>query len=268
MVKLILPKTSVLLFDLIFIIKYSIMNSKTDNFSDNEIIGILDQCRSFREVLGKIGYSSNGSGGYSLLKQQLGKRNIQIPKYHYYGDTKKRSSIPLIEILIENSTYTNRSGLKRRLVNEGLLEYKCKCGNIGLWEGKRLSLQLEHKNGKNNDNRIENLEFLCPNCHSQSETFSGKNNRCSKRVKKIRKSRSSDNFCICGNPIKNRSTHCKDCHHENLRKIKSRPSYGELINDITFSNYTSTGKKYGVSDNTIRKWIKIYEKEMDIHQSF
>ena len=243
------------------------MNSKTDNFSDNEIVEILAQCKSFREVLGKIGYSSNGSGGYSLLKHQLGKRNIQIPKYHYYGDPKKRTSIPLSEILIENSTYT-RACLKRRLINEGILEYKCKCGNTGMWEGKRLSLQLEHKNGKNNDNRIENIEFLCPNCHSQSETFAGKNNKCSKKIKKIRKPRISKRNCLCGKEIKYGSTQCQKCHHESLRKIKSRPTYGELINDITFSNYTSTGKKYGVSDNTIRKWIEVYEKEMNIHQSF
>jgi hypothetical protein len=244
------------------------MERKIDNFTKEEILNTLNECKSFREVLIRFGYSTNGSGGYSNLKSHLKNLEIPIPKYHFYGNGKSNPTFTLDEILIENSTYQNRGNLKKRLVKEGILEYKCKCGNIGLWEGKRLSLQLEHKNGKNNDNRIENLEFLCPNCHSQSETFSGKNNRCSKRIKKIRKPIISNNFCICGKSIKNRSTHCKECHHENLRKIKSRPSYGELINDITFSNYTATGKKYGVSDNTIRKWIEIYEKEADIHQSF
>jgi len=105
------------------------MNSKTDNFSDIEIIKILSECKSFREVLIKIGYSSNGSGGYSLLKQQLKKRGIQIPKYHYYGDGKKRSLYTLDEILVENSTYTARGRLKKRLVKEGMLEYKCVSDN-------------------------------------------------------------------------------------------------------------------------------------------
>jgi predicted RNA-binding Zn-ribbon protein involved in translation (DUF1610 family) len=82
----------------------------------------------------------------------------------------------LTEILVENSNRVDRYGLKKRLVNEGILKYKCnKCGNDGTWQGEKLSLQLEHKNGKRNDNRKENLCFLCPNCHSQTSTFAGRN---------------------------------------------------------------------------------------------
>jgi len=232
------------------------MNSKTDKFSNDEIKKILCESKSFREVLSKIGYSSNGSGGYSLVRQQLKKRNILIPKYHHYGSGKINYTYSMNEILIKDSRYTNRAVLKKRLVSEGLLEYTCRCGNTGSWEGKSLSLQLEHKNGVNNDNRLENLEFLCPNCHSQSKTFAGRNNKCSLREKRKKTQIKQINYCSCGAQIKNRSTKCQKCHHENLRKVKSRPTHQELVDLVNMIGYTATGKKYDVSDNTIRKWIK------------
>jgi 5-methylcytosine-specific restriction endonuclease McrA len=68
--------------------------------------------------------------------------------------------------------------LKSRLLKEKLIEYKCvKCGNTGEWQGEPLSLQLDHINGNNKDHRLENLRLLCPNCHSQTKTYSGKNSK-------------------------------------------------------------------------------------------
>lgn len=93
-------------------------------------------------------------------------------KTHDWSDKK-----PLEEILVENSDYQSTASLKKRLLKENLLEYKCynpKCG-ITEWLGEAITLQLEHKNGNNKDNRIENLCLLCPNCHSQTETFAGRN---------------------------------------------------------------------------------------------
>jgi len=232
------------------------MNSKTDRFSNDEIERILCESKSFREVLSKIGYSSNDSGGYSLVRQQLKKRNILIPKYHYYGSGKINYNYSMNEILIKDSQYTNRAVLKKRLVREGLLEYKCRCGNTGSWQGNSLSLQLEHKNGINNDNRLENLEFLCPNCHSQSKTFAGKNNKCSLRKKRKKPQMKQINYCSCGAQIKNRSTKCEKCHYDNLRKVKNRPPKNQLINEVNELGYRGTGKKYGVSDNSIRNWVK------------
>ncbi|HJU55368.1 MAG TPA: HNH endonuclease [Pyrinomonadaceae bacterium] len=87
--------------------------------------------------------------------------------------------IPLSEILVQHSAYTNITRLKIRLLREGFLEAKCYGRDCGLtdWHGKPLSLQLDHINGDNLDHRIENLRLLCPNCHSQTETFAGKNKR-------------------------------------------------------------------------------------------
>ncbi len=78
-------------------------------------------------------------------------------------------------ILVENSSYKS-SGLKKRLVREGVLEDLCKsCGLGPVWNGRPITLQLDHRNGVSNDHRLENLRILCPNCHSQTDTWTGRN---------------------------------------------------------------------------------------------
>lgn len=75
----------------------------------------------------------------------------------------------------EDSSYP-RHRLKERIIKENLLKYVClSCGNDGNWNNAKLTLQLDHINGVNNDHRIENLRFLCPNCHTQQDTYAAKN---------------------------------------------------------------------------------------------
>ena len=92
------------------------------------------------------------------------------------------SNIPKIsilgfeEILIENSGWTSYS-IKNRLLKEGLKERKCeRCGRTD-WEGVEIPLELHHLNGIHNDNRLENLQILCPNCHALTDNYSGKSSK-------------------------------------------------------------------------------------------
>lgn len=81
----------------------------------------------------------------------------------------------LLEDIITNKVKFSTGQLKKRLLYDGILEYKCvKCANEGEWMGEAISLELDHINGDNNDNRLENLRILCPNCHSQTPTFRNK----------------------------------------------------------------------------------------------
>lgn len=82
--------------------------------------------------------------------------------------------IPLEEILVEGSTYQSNK-LRLRLLKAGLKEYRCeKCNNTE-WNDQPIPLELNHINGDNSDNRLENLELLCPNCHAQTDSYRGKN---------------------------------------------------------------------------------------------
>ncbi len=88
------------------------------------------------------------------------------------------------KIFVENSTHP-RHRVKDRLIKENLIPHECAiCGLGSEWNGLKLVLQLDHRNGRNNDNRLENLRFLCPNCHSQQGTYAGKNKTNEARVPK------------------------------------------------------------------------------------
>ena len=106
-------------------------------------------------------------------------------------------------------------------------------------------LIIDHINGVWNDNRIENLRLVCPNCNSQLETHCGKN----KKIKKY--------YCKCGNEKHKLSKMCSKCSRIARRKV-TRPDIETLKGDITKMNFVSIGKKYGVSDNAVRKWCKAY----------
>jgi len=77
--------------------------------------------------------------------------------------------------IINITDYVSRASVRKTVINENLIPYECNECDITDWKGKKLSLHLDHINGCNGDNRIENLRFLCPNCHSLTETYTGRN---------------------------------------------------------------------------------------------
>lgn len=89
--------------------------------------------------------------------------------------TPRPQATPIEELLVLNGAPRNRSHLKLRLLNEGLKENRCERCGITEWHGEPLTMQLHHRNGNGLDDRLENLEFLCANCHSQTDTYGGRN---------------------------------------------------------------------------------------------
>jgi len=99
--------------------------------------------------------------------------------------------MPIERLLVDGRRQTNRSHLKQRLLAERIKREECEQCGISRWRGKPLSMALHHVNGRSKDNRLQNLELLCPNCHSQTENFAGRNRESYRRRSAVRRQENS-----------------------------------------------------------------------------
>lgn len=221
-------------------------NKNNIRWSKENLSHIIKSSNSNSDVLYNLGLNAIGDN-IKTLKKYINEYGINIDHFNYDRKGNNRS-YKLSDILIQNSSY-NRGRLKDRLYKEGLKKRICElCGQDEMWKGKKISLILDHKNGINNDNRLENLRIVCPNCNAGLDTHCGKNIKTPNKDKKIKK-------CNCGEVISKRSSQCPECYNLSRRKVE-RPTKEELLKMIKDTSYVKVGKKYGVSDNTIRKWLK------------
>lgn len=120
---------------------------------------------SYLQVANKLGITRT-----SVVKYII---NYGISTTHFHPG--RNRPIPNDKLFTNNSEFIRNSIIKDRLIKESLIQYICQCGQGNSWNKKELVLQLDHINGDRMDNRLENLRFLCPNCHSQTSTYCGKN---------------------------------------------------------------------------------------------
>lgn len=139
---------------------------------DEALVSLLKLNENVQGIAEYLGVDSGGNA-YRILLDRIKSIN---PNYLH---KRKRSKflIPLEDILIENSPAT-RATVRVRVIRDNLIPYRCAmCLNPGVHNGKPLSLHLDHINGVSDDHRVGNLRFLCPNCHTQTPTYAGRNSK-------------------------------------------------------------------------------------------
>lgn len=154
------------------------MENKIYKLSDEQFVELLKKSSTISEVLFKLGYTVKGnSWGYSQVKRRMDDLNLDYSIFKGKSaviKTNKLNNVKKEDILKENCKH-QRTVLRRYIIKNNLIPYKCAICGCTEWQGKTLSLELDHINGINNDNRLENLRFLCPNCHSQTSTYGSRN---------------------------------------------------------------------------------------------
>lgn len=138
----------------------------------------VEESHTYADVCRRLGWKPQG-GNYRYVKKYIKELELDISHFtgkgsnicNRLGCSKEKS----IEEYLTTDSYIKADRLKWKLFSLGLKTYKCeKCG-VTHWNNKQMSLQLHHINGDNTDNRLENLQILCPNCHSQTDNYCGAN---------------------------------------------------------------------------------------------
>ena len=203
---------------------------------------------NFTEVLNKIGVPRQGNNS-KTLKNILDTNNIDYSHFTGRARNYKTSYVNASEYLNSNKKI-GTCALKKKLLKENLIENKCAICGLTEWRNKPITLQLHHIDGNPNNNSLDNLQLLCPNCHSQTDNYCGSAN--AKQIKYYCKD--------CGSEITRGAIYCSVCSHKHTRIVKNRPNKEQLLLDFKkLKSFVQVGKKYGVTDNAIRKWAKAYE---------
>jgi len=222
--------------------------------SDEQVRQAVVGAKSVADVMRRLGLNCTGYG-HARFKKRLLRLGLKVETKAPWNKGKIGDKKPTSFYLKKGGNVITSSKLRRRLIEDGLKKEECEECRIGpFWNNKPLTLQLDHIDGDRDNNEISNLRIICPNCHTQTKTYSKmkthgdahlkKVYNC-KRCNQILRRKTKTGFCI----------KCLTKVRTYRRKVKDRPSKEILLQQIEERGYCATGRLYGVTDNCVRKWL-------------
>lgn len=162
----------------------SMRKSKIYLYSKDELQELANTSDSYSDILRKIGMCPYG-GNPQTLKRILLEYEVDISRlnenrsalYARWASATHKKTMTRTEDILSGKVRFQTSKLLKRLVREGYKENRCEICGIAEWQGKPLTMNLHHIDGDRNNNSLDNLQVLCPNCHSQTQNFAGKGNK-------------------------------------------------------------------------------------------
>lgn len=219
------------------------MNSIVYSYNEQDFKAIVNESTSYADCMRKLGYQSISGDSVKVLKRRIEELGISIAHF-----IQKEKVIRTEDNVFCINSTADQSTLRKFYKNKRPQE-KCDiCGQNLIWNNKPLVLILDHINGNNTDNRIENLRWVCGNCNSQLETTNARNSHQQKY------------FCKnCGKQVSNKNTiYCQECfikfqEHPYKGNWPDRETLKTLIRTVSFEEI---GRKVGVRGNSVRKHCK------------
>lgn len=162
---------------------------------------------------------------------------------------KKKQRVGRSPVSFSAASKSSRRSVRRAILQDSLIPYVCAlCGLGDDWQGALLVLHLDHINGIRNDHRLSNLRFLCPNCHSQTDTYAGRNLRLYNKPE-------VPCFCHCGSRICATAAQCRSCANADRYKVPW-PEDSVLLQLVRDSSYSAVGSLLQVSDVAVKKRLR------------
>lgn len=224
------------------------MASLINSISNEQFCDIVKNSTSYAECLQKLGYLAKSGTIYKIIQQKV--KMLQIDTSHFQQSPKTERTRE--NIFVQNSTCDQK--VLRRWFKREPIPYECAiCGQQPFWNGKEMIMILDHINGVNNDDRLTNLRWVCPNCNSQLPTSNGKN------IKHKHKKQSKSEFHIfkcpyCENLVEKENQVCRQCKIKiNKEKCPDNLTLARLIIE---KGFTETSILYDVSRGTVQHWCK------------